>query len=70
MTKFLIWIVSFILATAAAAVFFPGASMTNGGAGEMFVVIFLTVGFKATIDYFLKKLRKKREAKQIEKPSA
>ena len=60
MTKFLIWIVSFILATAAAAVFFPGASMTNGGAGEMFVVIFLTVGFKATIDYFFEESQKEK----------
>ena len=70
MTKLLILIVSFIFAMAAIAVLFPYVSVAHGGAGQMIAVIFLTVGFKAAIDYFLERRRKKKEAKQVEKPLA
>jgi len=64
LSKLLILIVSFILAMAATAALFPTGLVGHGNAGEMIAMIFLTVGFKATIDYFLMRRRKKKEANQ------
>ena len=64
LAKLIVWIVSFILALLVSAVF-PAASIVAGGAGQMFVLIFLTVGFRAVIEYFLTRRKKKREAKHV-----
>jgi hypothetical protein len=62
LSKFLVLLVSLLLALVVAGIF----PAVGGGAGQMIAAIFLAVGFKATIEYFLAK-RKKREAKHVEK---
>ncbi|HWD92323.1 MAG TPA: hypothetical protein VG938_08240 [Verrucomicrobiae bacterium] len=66
--KLIVLIVSFILALLISAAF-PGR-IAAGGAGQMIVMIFLTVGFKAAIEYFLSKRKRKREAKHDYRPLA
>jgi len=68
LSKLAVLIVSLFLAFAVVGEFFPLVNVAGGGAGEMVAVIFLTVGFKATIEYFLARRRKKKEAKHVEKP--
>ena len=70
LSKLIVLIVSLFLAFVVVGGLFSNINVVGGGAGETVAVIFLTVGFKATIDYFLNRRRKKREAKHVEKRSA
>jgi len=63
LAKLIVWVVSFILAFFVSAAF-PGR-VAAGGAGQMLDLIFLTVGFRAVIEYFLTRRKKKRDAKHV-----
>jgi len=54
-SKLIVLLISFLLALVVAGIFPPVA----GGAGQMIVVIFLTIGFKVIIEYLLAKREKK-----------
>ncbi|HWD90819.1 MAG TPA: hypothetical protein VG938_00590 [Verrucomicrobiae bacterium] len=59
--KLIVLTVSFILALLISAAF--PARITAGGAGQMIVMIFLTVGFKAAIEYLLMQAQTQKRGK-------
>ena len=61
-------VVAFILAYVVAEGLFPTPNVVGGGEAKMVVLIFLTVLFKATIDYFLRRRRKKKNEQRDDTP--
>jgi hypothetical protein len=59
--KFGVIIISFVLAYIVAEGLFPTPNIVDGGAAKMFILIFLAVGFKATIEFLLGKWKKKKD---------
>jgi hypothetical protein len=66
--KLVVLIVSFALAYVFAEGLFPTPNVVGGGEAKMCLLIFMTVGFKVVIEYFLGRRRKKRDEKQNHKP--
>jgi len=57
--KLSVWVVSMILAYIIGQGLFPTQNVVGGGAASMFIFIFLTVIFRATIEYLLSKWKRK-----------
>jgi len=68
--KLIVLLVSFTLAYIFGEGLFPTPNAVGGGEAKMFVLIFLTVGFKVLIEYFLNRRRKKREDKHVDRTVA
>jgi Flp pilus assembly protein protease CpaA len=68
--KVIVLIVSFALAYIFGEGLFPTPNALGGGEAKMFVLIFLTVGFKVVIEFFLNRRRKKRADKHVDKTVA
>ena len=47
---------------------FPTPNLVGGGEATMVILIFLTVIFRATIEYFLSRRRKKNDEGHVDKP--
>jgi len=59
--KLIVLIISFVLAYMVAEGLFPTPNIVDGGAVKMFVLIFLAIGFKATIEFLLGRWKKKKD---------
>ena len=59
--KLIVLIISFVLAYMVAEGLFPTPNIVEGGAAKMFVLIFLAIGFKATIEFLLGRWKKKKD---------
>jgi Flp pilus assembly protein protease CpaA len=66
--KLIILIISFALAYIFAEGLFPTPNVVGGGEAKMFLLIFLTVGFKVVIEFILNRRRKKGEEKHVQGP--
>jgi len=62
--KLIVLIVSFILAFIVGDGLFPTPNVVGGGAAKMCLLIFLTVAFKATIEFLLNRRRKMKADKK------
>lgn len=62
--KAIILLISFALAYIFGEGLFPTPNIVGGGEGKMFLLIFLTVGFKVLIEFVLNRRKRKRQEKQ------
>jgi hypothetical protein len=65
-----ILIVSALFAGILVAVFIPTPNVAGGGGAKMVLMIFLTVAFKATVEFFWRRPLKKKNEKGNDKPVA
>jgi hypothetical protein len=61
-------IVSIVLAYVVGEILFPTPNIVDGGAAKMFILIFLTIGFKAAIEFWLRRRKNKTEKKRTDEP--
>ena len=66
--KLIILIISLALAYIFAEGLFPTPNIVGGGEGKMFLLIFMTVGFKVVIEFVLSKRRKRGQEKPVQVP--
>jgi len=66
--KYIVLIISCVLAYIISEWLFPTPNVVGGGGANMCLLIFMIVVFKATIEYFLSRRRKKMEQRQNDKP--
>ncbi len=64
--KLIILIISFVLAYIFAEGLFPTPNVVGGGEGKMFLLIFMTVGFKVIIEFVLNKRKKRGHEKHVD----
>jgi hypothetical protein len=67
--KIIVLIISFALAYMLGEGLFPTPNVVGGGAAKMSVLIFLTIIFKATIEFWLRGRKAKRDKKQFNEPA-
>ena len=66
--KIIVLMGSFALAYIIGEGLFPTPNVVGGGEGKMFLLIFLSVGFRVVIEFSLSRLKRKKEAKHVDKP--
>lgn len=59
--SFSLWLISLVPAYLLAEWLFPTPNIVDGGAVKMVILIFLTVGFKAAIEFLLGKWKTKNK---------